>query len=110
MGRKLSTPMPKMPAMPARPSGEGRKQRTSPSSRMTALIVRAEATREFLPSTIERSSEYRDGNKVIRPINPCILARYDKTTETDCVDRVGWMGIPGGDEGERDRAGAETGL
>src|SRR5260370_34047417 len=61
---------------------------------MTALIVRAGATREFLSSAIEHSIEYRDGNKVIRPINPCILARYDKTTETDCVDGVGWMGIP----------------
>ena len=24
----------------------------------------------------------------------CILIRYGKTTENDCIDRAGWMGIP----------------
>jgi len=37
----------------------------------------------------------------------CILTRYDKTTETNCVDCARWVGIPRGDEGECDRAGAK---
>src|SRR5882762_7769390 len=40
----------------------------------------------------------------------CILTRYDKTAETNCVDCARWVGIPRGDEGECDRAGAEAGV
>src|SRR6266403_1042583 len=77
---------------------------------MTPLICPTEAPCESFSSTMKRSNEYRDGNEVIRPTNPCILTRYDKTTETDCAHSARWMGIPRGDQGERHRAGAETGL
>src|SRR5438105_12125064 len=76
---------------------------------MTPLIGRAEARRGLLSSAMERSPiSYRDGNEVIRPTNPCILTRYGKTTETNCGDSAGWMGIPRRHERERHRAGPET--
>src|SRR6266576_2979381 len=77
---------------------------------MTPLICPTEAPCESFSSTMKRSNEYRDGNEVIRPTNPCILTRYGKTTETNCADSAGWMGIPRGDEGKRDRAGTEVGV
>src|SRR5437868_12355591 len=40
----------------------------------------------------------------------CILSGYGETTETDCADGSGWMGIPGRNERECDCAGAETGI
>src|SRR5229473_4949146 len=38
------------------------------------------------------------------------MKNYEQTTKTDCVDGAGWMGIPRGDEGECDCAGAEAGV
>src|SRR5437773_9611519 len=76
---------------------------------MTPLICPTEAPCESFSSTMKRSNEYRDGNEVIRPTNPCILTRYGKATETNCADGAGWMGIPRGDQGKRHRSGAETG-
>src|SRR5260370_38558687 len=64
----------------------------------------------FVHQPWKRYSKYRDGNKVIRPINPCILTRYGKTTEANCANSARWMGIPRGDQGERHCAGAEAGV
>src|SRR5260370_35874567 len=62
----------------------------------------------FLHQPWKRSSKYRDGNTVIRPMNPCILTRYGKPTESNCVDGAGRLGMLPAGEGTRYRVGTEA--
>ncbi len=55
----------------------------------------------FVDSAVETGTRARlkDG-RYNALLVPCILPPYVETTETDCADRAGWLGLSGRDEGQ----------